>query len=109
MKPTNQPTNQSYPLSYGLNSISILLQGWILHWITHESWYAIKHQNEPRTDDEKSELFYFCHKFYYNFNGWDTHRKWLISLIIVVTVCVFVGKRRQKVSKKKIRRITKGV
>ena len=28
--------------SYGLNSITSVLQRCIWHWITHEGWYAIK-------------------------------------------------------------------
>ena len=39
----------SYPPSYGLNSITtILLEGWLWHWITYKSWYAIKQRNQTK-------------------------------------------------------------
>ena len=35
-----------YPPSYGLNSTTtVLLEGWILYYITQEGWYAIKQQS----------------------------------------------------------------
>ena len=36
-----------YPPSYGLNSTTtVLLEGWIWHWITQEGWYATKQINK---------------------------------------------------------------
>ena len=38
---------------------------------------------QKKTDCEKIEpLFYYCHKFYWNFNVFDPHKKWLFFLII---------------------------
>ena len=37
----------SYPPSYGLNSTTtVLLEGWVWHWITHKGWYDIKQRNQ---------------------------------------------------------------
>ena len=36
----------------GLNSITIvILQEWLLHWITHEDWYAMKNKERNQIDD----------------------------------------------------------
>ena len=38
---------EPYPPRYGLNStITVLLEGWIQHWITYKVWYAIKQRNQ---------------------------------------------------------------
>ena len=36
----------SYPSSYGLNSITAVLEGWLWYYITHGGWYAIKQRNK---------------------------------------------------------------
>ena len=33
---------------------------------------------------KKMNYFYYWHNFEWNFNGLDTHRKWLFSFIIVL-------------------------
>ena len=44
--------------SYGLNNtIPVLLQGWIGHWITHKGWYAIKQWNQNHAIDYQKDLF----------------------------------------------------
>ena len=40
--------NPFISLIYGLNTIVVLLQGLLWHWITHDSWYAIKHRNQTK-------------------------------------------------------------
>ena len=38
-----------YPLSYELDSTTtVVLEGWLWHWITYKGWYAIKQRNQTR-------------------------------------------------------------
>ena len=38
-----------YPPGYGLNSTTtVLLEGWLWHWITYKGWYAIKQRNQTK-------------------------------------------------------------
>ena len=37
-------------------------------------------------------IFYYCHKFYWNFNSLDRHWKWLFSLIIVMEFPFVIAK-----------------
>ena len=48
--------------------------------------------------NKKTEPFYYCHKFQWNFTGLDTHREWLFSFIIVM---VSLKKKKKKKKKKK--------
>ena len=49
--------NSLIPICYRLNSITaILLQGWLLHLITHEGWYAIKQRNQTKNLSIYGEL-----------------------------------------------------
>ena len=52
-------------------------------------------------------IFHYCHKFRWNFNGLDTHRKWLFSLIIVDKVS-WVREKSHHFLKRKFSEIPKG-
>ena len=55
------------PPSYGFNSIiAAFLQGWLLHQIPYEGWYAIKKNEIKRNGcqkgegDEENRVMYMC-------------------------------------------------
>ena len=43
-------------------------------------WWLINRSDIDRTDRKKWNHFFYCHKFQWNFNSLDTHRKWLFFL-----------------------------
>ena len=47
--------------------------------------------------------FDHCHKFWSNFNSWDTHRKWLFSLIVIVKLPLIVIKGHNFLKRKFLR------
>ena len=46
----------SYPSSYGLNSTTLALEGWLWHWITDKGWCAIRKKKETKP---KKEIYTF--------------------------------------------------
>ena len=54
-----------------------------------EIYWNYKDELVTASDKKNWIIFIHCHKSYWKFNGFDTQRKWLFSLIIVVK-CLLV-------------------